>query len=232
VPSILSFSKTAKETLRIMSSKDSEDILTPLAVIGLSFKFPQRATSSEGFWDMLEAGRSASTEFPASRMNIDAHYHQDRSRLDAISVRGGHFMTEDLGAFDAPFFGISVSEAQAMDPQQRLALETVYRAFENSGLSLADLAGSKTSVIAGSFCDDYHILQVKDPLETSQYDASGNARNMISNRVSWFFDLRGPSITLDTACSSSLVALDMVCQSIWGGDSKMVSDYIISYRMA
>ncbi|KAF7179631.1 hypothetical protein CNMCM7691_008680 [Aspergillus felis] len=204
-----------------MASKDSEDIFTPLAVVGLSFKFPQNATSPEGFWDMLEAGRSASTEFPASRMNIDAHYHQDRSRLDAISVRGGHFMTEDLGAFDAPFFGISVSEAQAMDPQQRLALETVYRAFENSGLSLADIAGSKTSVIAGSFCDDYHILQVKDPLESSQHDASGNARNMISNRVSWFFDLRGPSITLDTACSSSLVALDMVCQSIWGGDAKM-----------
>ncbi|GFF87206.1 hypothetical protein IFM53868_05068 [Aspergillus udagawae] len=204
-----------------MPSKDSEDILTPLAVVGLSFKFPQNASSPQGFWDMLEAGRSASTVFPASRMNIDAHYHQDRSRLDAISVRGGHFMTEDLGAFDAPFFGISVSEAQAMDPQQRLALETVYRAFENSGLSLADIAGSKTSVIAGSFCDDYHILQVKDPLETSQHDASGNARNMISNRVSWFFDLRGPSITLDTACSSSLVALDMVCQTIWGGDAKM-----------
>ncbi|KAL2818527.1 hypothetical protein BDW59DRAFT_165475 [Aspergillus cavernicola] len=204
-----------------MPSQDSEDILMPLAVVGLSFKFPQNATSPEGFWDLLEAGRSASTQFPASRMNIDAHYHQDRSRLDAISVRGGHFMTDDLGAFDAPFFGISVSEAQTMDPQQRLALETVYRAFENSGLSLADIAGSKTSVIVGSFCDDYHILQVKDPLETSQHNASGNARNMISNRVSWFFDLRGPSITLDTACSSSLVALDMVCQSIWGGDAKM-----------
>ncbi|CEL10219.1 hypothetical protein ASPCAL13343 [Aspergillus calidoustus] len=204
-----------------MSSKGSEDILTPLAIVGLSFKFPQDATSAEGFWDILEAGRSTSTEFPATRMKIDAHYHQDRSRLDAISVRGGHFMKEDLGAFDAPFFGMSLAEAQVMDPQQRLALETVYRAFENSGLSLADVAGSRTSVVAGSFCDDYHLLQVKDPLEASPQGVNGNARNMISNRVSWFFDLRGPSFTLDTACSSSLVALDMVCQSIWGGDAKM-----------
>ncbi|KAL2793731.1 polyketide synthase [Aspergillus keveii] len=204
-----------------MPSKEPEDILTPLAIVGLSFKFPQDATSPEGFWDILEAGRCTSTEFPASRMNIDAHYHPDRSRLDAMSVRGGHFMKEDLGAFDAPFFGMSVAEAQAMDPQQRLALETVYRAFENSGLSLADVAGSRTSVVAGSFCDDYHLLQVKDPLEVSAQGVNGSARTMISNRVSWFFDLRGPSLTLDTACSSSLVAMDMVCQSIWGGDAKM-----------
>ncbi|KAL2835360.1 hypothetical protein BJY01DRAFT_252737 [Aspergillus pseudoustus] len=204
-----------------MSSEEQEDILTPLAIVGLSFKFPQDATSPEGFWDILEAGRSTSTEFPSSRMNIDAHYHRDRSRVDAISVRGGHFMKEDLGAFDAPFFGMSVAEARAMDPQQRLALETVYRAFENSGLSLTAVAGSRTSVIAGSFCNDYHLLQVKDPLEASAQGVNGNARNMISNRVSWFFDLRGPSFTLDTACSSSLVAMDMVCQSIWGGDAKM-----------
>jgi acyl transferase domain-containing protein len=206
-----------------MTSKEPEDILTPLAIVGLSFKFPQDATSPEGFWDILEAGRCTSTEFPASRMNIDAHYHQDRSRLDAMSVRGGHFMKEGLGAFDAPFFGMSLAEAQAMDPQQRLALETVYRAFENSGLSLADVAGTRTSVVAGSFCDDYHLLQVKDPLGASAQGVNGSARTMISNRVSWFFDLRGPSFTLDTACSSSLVAVDMVCQSIWGGDAKMVN---------
>ncbi|KAJ0418664.1 hypothetical protein BJY00DRAFT_324827 [Aspergillus carlsbadensis] len=204
-----------------MASNEPGDTLVPLAIVGLSLKFPQDATSPEGFWDILEAGRSTATHLPASRMNIDAHYHQDRSRLDTTSARGGHFMKEDLGAFDAPFFGMSVAEARAMDPQQRLALETVYRAFENSGLSLADIAGSSTSVVAGSFCDDYHLLQVKDALHASPQGVNGNARNMISNRVSWFFDLRGPSFTLDTACSSSLIAVDMACRSIWGGEAKM-----------
>ncbi|PLN79543.1 hypothetical protein BDW42DRAFT_172734 [Aspergillus taichungensis] len=204
-----------------MTPTNCEDKLQPLAVIGLSFKFPQDATSSESFWDMLVQGRCASTKFPSSRMTIDSHHHPDRDRLDTISPRGGHFISEDLGAFDAPFFGISGPEAEAMDPQQRLALETAYRAFESAGLPLEAIAGSKTSVIAGSFCDDYHMLQVKDPLEVSKHNVTGNARNMISNRLSWFFDLRGPSATVDTACSSSLIALDMACQSIWGGDATM-----------
>lgn len=205
-----------------MPSTSFEDKLQPLAVIGLSFKFPQDATSSDSFWNMLVHGKCASTEFPTSRMTIESHHHPDRDRLDTISPRGGHFISEDLGAFDAPFFGISGPEAEAMDPQQRLALETAYRAFESAGLPLEAIAGSKTSVIAGSFCDDYHMLQVKDPLNVNKHNATGNARNMISNRLSWFFDLRGPSATVDTACSSSLIALDMACQSIWGGDATMV----------
>ncbi|KAF7128246.1 hypothetical protein CNMCM5793_002788 [Aspergillus hiratsukae] len=204
-----------------MADSKSTDSLPPLAVVGFSFKFPEDATSSESFWQMLLEGRCVSTEFPADRMNIDAHYHPDRNRLDSISMRGGHFLKDDLAKFDARFFAMSAAEAEAMDPQQRMVLETVYRALENAGLPMEKVAGSKTSVIAGSFSDDYFLLQTKDPLDMPKYTAVGTSRNMLANRVSWFFDLLGPSVAVDTACSSSLIALDMTCQSIWSGDAAM-----------
>ncbi|PWY91350.1 polyketide synthase [Aspergillus sclerotioniger CBS 115572] len=198
-----------------------EGSLAPLAVVGISLKFPQDATSPEAFWDMLVQGRCVSGEFPRDRMNIDAHHDADRDRLHSLSCRGAHFLKEDLGRFDAPFFGMSDADAKAMDPQQRLALETVYRALENAGLPVEHVASSKTSVFAGSFCSDYHMIQIKDPLNVPKNAIAGSGRNMISNRISWFFDFLGPSATIDTACSSSLMAVDLACQSIWGGDANM-----------
>ncbi|GLB22767.1 type I Iterative Polyketide synthase (PKS) [Aspergillus tubingensis] len=197
------------------------NILAPLAVVGMSLKFPQDATSPEAFWNMLVEGRCVSTEFPTNRMNIDAHHDAERGRLHSVTCRGAHFMKEDLGLFDAPFFGINDADAKAMDPQQRLALETVYRALENAGLPIEQVACSKTSVFAGSFCSDYHMLQIKDPLNVPKNATAGTGRNMISNRISWFYDFLGPSATVDTACSSSLMAVDLACQSIWGGDAAM-----------
>ncbi|PYI05349.1 polyketide synthase [Aspergillus sclerotiicarbonarius CBS 121057] len=198
-----------------------EGSVAPLAVVGISLKFPQDATSPKEFWDMLVQGRCVSGEFPKDRMNIDAHHDADRDRLHSVSCRGAHFLKEDLGRFDAPFFGMSDAEAKAMDPQQRLALETVYRALENAGLPVEHVASSKTSVFAGSFCSDYHMIQVKDPLNVPKNATAGSGRNMIANRISWFFDFLGPSATIDTACSSSLMAVDLACQSIWGGDANM-----------
>ncbi|PWY69325.1 polyketide synthase [Aspergillus eucalypticola CBS 122712] len=197
------------------------NLLTPLAVVGMSLKFPEDATSPEAFWKMLVEGRCVSTEFPSNRMNIDAHHDAERGRLHSVTCRGAHFMKEDLGLFDAPFFGITDADAKAMDPQQRLALETVYRALENAGLPIEQVAGSKTSVFAGSFCSDYHMLQIKDPLNVPKNATAGTGRNMIANRISWFYDFLGPSATVDTACSSSLMAVDLACQSIWGGDAAM-----------
>ena len=200
----------------------SEQRNSPLAVVGLSLKFPQDAVSPESFWNMLVEGRCASTEFPPDRLNIDAYHNPDTSRLDTLSMRGGHFMTEDLGLFDAPFFSITAAEAEAMEPQQRLVLEAAYRALENAGLAMKNIAKSKTCVFAGSTGHDYLMLNVKDPQYLQKWDITGTTSNMVPNRVSWFFDLVGPSAAIDTACSSSLMALDMTCQSIWSGDSTMV----------
>lgn len=99
-----------------MAGITSTDGLPPLAVVGFSFKFPEDATSSDSFWQMLLDGRCVSSEFPADRLNIDAHYYPDRNRLDSISMRGGHFLKDNIATFDAPFFAMSAAEAEQWIP--------------------------------------------------------------------------------------------------------------------
>lgn len=196
--------------------------VAPLAVVGMSFRFPQESTSAEVFWDMLVSKRCTSTEIPVDRMNVSAFHHSDQSRLDSMATRGGHFIKGNLGAFDAPFFSIGAAEAEAMDPSQRFMLETVYRSIENAGIPIERIAGTKTCVYTGCFNNDYAMLLPKDPLAPPKYDTVGTQMSILANRVSWFFDLAGPSANIDTACSSSLLAMDLACQSIWSGDSEMV----------
>ncbi|KAK4861763.1 hypothetical protein LT330_003798 [Penicillium expansum] len=202
-------------------SRPTEKTLSPLAIVGLSLKFPQDAVSSESFWDMIVEGRCASTDFPPDRLNIDSHHNVNPNRLDSLSLRGGHFMKEDVALFDAPFFSITAAEAEAMDPQQRLILEATFRALENAGITMEGIARSKTCVFAGSSGHEYLMLQAKDPQYLQKWGITGTTGNMVANRISWFFDLIGPSAAIDTACSSSLMAIDMACQSIWSGDSTM-----------
>ena len=109
----------------------------------------------------------------------------------------------------------------AMDPQQRFMLEVAYEAFENAGLPLEAVAGSDTSCYIGNFTTDYREMLFRDPDAAPLYSMSGSGQELISNRLSWFYDLRGPSFTLGTACSSSLVALHQGCQSIRTGESSM-----------
>ena len=195
------------------------DLIEPVAVIGFSLKFPQDATSSETFWEMMAEKRSAMTEFPADRLNIDAFYHP--SKRDALPVRGGHFIKEDISAFDADFFSITPSEAAAMDPQQRLLLETTFKAFENAGVRLEDLKGSDTSVHTGCFTNDYLQQLLRDPEQLPTYAAIGATLSMLANRLSWFYDLKGPSINLDSACSSSAMAIDMASHLLRQGECSM-----------
>ncbi|KAI0543496.1 putative polyketide synthase [Xylaria curta] len=206
-----------------MGSSNVNDggLLRPLAVVGMSYRFPGGSTSDHNFWDMLISKRCASADVPADRFNINAHYDPDTRRLDTLSCRGGHYVDGRPDVFDAGFFGIGAVEASSMDPLHRISLEEAFRAFENAGLSLQDVAGTKTCVFSGCLSPDYVTICHKDTYAPNQYHASGSAINMLANRVSWWFDLRGPSVTVDTACSSSLVALDLACQSIWAGDATM-----------
>ena len=108
-----------------------------------------------------------------------------------------------------------------MDPQQRFMLEIAYEAFENAGLPLDAVAGTDTGCFMGNFTTDYRELLFRDPDSAPLYAVTGSGSELNSNRVSWFFDLRGPSFTLNTACSSGLVALHQGCQSIRTGESSM-----------
>lgn len=137
-------------------------------------------------------------------------------------MKGGHFIKEDIAGFDAPFFSITPVEAECMDPQQRWLLETSYEVFENAGISLEQVSGSNTSVHIGCFTRDYELMLMTDPEMHALYKTTGTASAMLANRISWFYNLKGPSLSLDTACSSSLTALHLACQSIRCGESSMV----------
>ena len=158
-----------------------------------------------------------------------------------IKAKGGHFIQDDVAAFDAPFFSITPNEASCMDPMQRWLLETTYKALEDggfhsfllrktkplvtiipAGISLEKANGSKTSVFVGALPGDYPVMMSRDTQQDRKYRASGTSHSILANRLSWFYRFTGPSMTIDTACSSSLVALDLACQSLRRGSSTMV----------
>ncbi|KAI9035970.1 putative polyketide synthase [Aspergillus affinis] len=198
------------------------DELGSLAVVGLAFEFAQGTTSADSFWDMICEGRSASSEFPTDRMNIENFYHPDSSRPGTFNVRGGNFIKEPLGAFDAPFFAITPAEAACMDPQHRRMLETAYHALESAGITMEQCSGSKTSVYTGCFTNDYHSILQQDPELEQTHAAAGISPAMLANRISWFFNFKGTSLNLDSACSSSLLALHLACQDLRSGGANLV----------
>lgn len=194
-----------------------------IAIIGLACRFPGDADSPSKLWQMLIEGRSAWSEVPSSKWNHAAHYHPSSERAGSTFIQGGHFLRENGKRFDAAFFNITRTEALSMDLQQRIAMENVYEALENAGLRLEDVRGSTTSVFAGAFTDDTRAILNEDPDVLHKYKPTGTSNSIISNRVSWFYDFRGCSLTLDTACSSSLVAFHLACNDLRQGASEMVS---------
>ncbi|KAF1948945.1 ketoacyl-synt-domain-containing protein [Byssothecium circinans] len=201
------------------SEIDGKDV-DPVAIIGFSLKFPDDADSTEGFWKMLLEKRVASSEFPSDRINVDGHYRKEKKN-NTLSLRGGNFIREDMAVFDADFFSISPAEAMALDPMQRKLLEVSYHAFENAGLPIESVADTATSVHTGCFTHDYMIQTTKDVDDFPTYAGYGVGAAMLANRISWFYNLAGPSIAVDSACSSSAMALDMSIQSLQTRSSSM-----------
>ncbi|KAF2755008.1 ketoacyl-synt-domain-containing protein [Pseudovirgaria hyperparasitica] len=195
------------------------DPAMPIAVVGLSCRFPDTATSPQKFWDFLVNARCALKDIPKDRFNIDAFWHPDSKRHGSINVRGGYFLEQNIAAFDAPFFSLTAAEAVSTDPQQRLLLETAYEAIENAGICMSQLAGSQASCYVGSFMKDYQPLAAIDAENLPVYGSTGHSTAFLSNRISHFFDLRGPSMTLDTGCSGSSVAFHLACESIRTGEA-------------
>ncbi|KAL4993410.1 hypothetical protein BDV10DRAFT_199663 [Aspergillus recurvatus] len=180
----------------------------------MAFKFPQGLDTADSFWEALCAARSMWSQFPPSRLNFSGVYDADEERLNSFPLKGAHFVDGDVGAFDAPFFTLSPAEAAEIDPQARILLETTYHALENAGIPMSTIAGTKTSVHTGAFAEDYKGFFIEDPQFAGRYAASSLSPNMLANRISWFYDLRGESVNMDTACSSTLVALHAACQGL------------------
>ncbi|UNZ20716.1 type I polyketide synthase [Streptomyces sp. 891-h] len=181
----------------------------PIAIVGIGCRFPG-APDVESYWRLLLDGRDAVGEVPGERWNPHA----------ARTPAQGGFL-DRVDEFDARFFGISAREALRMDPQQRLLLETAWQTLEDAGIAPAGLAGSDTAVVIGMSSQDYGQLQLADPGSADVYAATGNAPSVAANRLSYFFDLRGPSLVVDTACSASLAGVHMACQSLRSGESRL-----------
>jgi amino acid adenylation domain-containing protein/non-ribosomal peptide synthase protein (TIGR01720 family) len=190
-----------------------------IAIIGLACRFPE-AESPEEFWQLLHDGRDAITEVPASRWEVNAFYDPNQAVAGKMNTRWGGFI-EHVDQFDSAFFGLFPRETETIDPQQRLVLEVSWEALENAGIPIEQLAGTQTGVFIGISSNDYHRLQITSGITPNAYFGTGNAQSIAANRVSYLWDLQGPSWTVDTACSSSLVAVHQACQSLRQGESDL-----------
>ncbi|OQE15068.1 hypothetical protein PENFLA_c034G04575 [Penicillium flavigenum] len=190
----------------------------PIAIVGSACRFPGDATTPSKLWDLLKAPRDVLSEIPETRFSTKAFYHPDGLHHGTTNVRHSYLLSDDHRLFDAQFFGTKPVEANSIDPQQRLLLETVYEGLETSGIPMEKLQGSNTGVYVGLMTNDYADMLGRDVQNFPTYFASGTARSILSNRVSYFFDWRGPSMTIDTACSSSLIALHQAVQSLRSGE--------------
>ncbi|KAJ5185393.1 Acyl transferase/acyl hydrolase/lysophospholipase [Penicillium cf. griseofulvum] len=197
------------------------DVSKRTAIIGMSCRLPGDVSTAEDFWDLCSRGRSAWSPIPKSRFNADSFYHPHPDRPGSFNPVGAHFLKEDIALFDAPFFNITLQEARSMDPQQRIFLECVYEALENAGIPTHEISGQKVGVFAGASYPDYEINNTRDISAIPMYAATGTAMALQANRISYYFDLNGPSVTVDTACSSSLSALHLASQSIRNGECSM-----------
>ncbi|MFI9809393.1 type I polyketide synthase [Streptomyces sp. NPDC052301] len=189
-----------------------------VAITGISCRFPG-APDPEAFWRLLTEGGDAVTRVPRERFDADACFSPQPGTPGRTVSRYGGFL-DDPFRFDAAFFGISPLEAQGMDPQQRMLLEVVWEAFEDAAIRPSDLAGSPTGVFVGQATAEYD--EWPGPVEHDIRSAVGSRlRAVAAGRVSYAFDLRGPSLVLDTACSSSLVAVHQARQSLLAGESDL-----------
>ncbi|KAL2158315.1 hypothetical protein VTH06DRAFT_4636 [Thermothelomyces fergusii] len=193
----------------------------PIAIIGSACRFPGAASTPSKLWELLRKPRDLLTKIPPERFNADAFYHPDGAHHGASNVTESYFLEEDPRRFDASFFNMKPVEAHSVDPQHRMLLEVVYESLEAAGQSIEGLAKSQTGVFVGLMCADFsdHILRDIDAIPS--YMATGTARSLISNRISYFFDWHGPSMTIDTACSSSLFAVHQAVQLLRSGDSDL-----------
>jgi acyl transferase domain-containing protein/thioesterase domain-containing protein/NADP-dependent 3-hydroxy acid dehydrogenase YdfG len=197
-----------RETRRRLHA-EQEARREPIAIIGMSCRFPGRVSSPEDLWRLLCAGDDGIGDFPADR-------GWDLEAMRSY-VRGGGFL-EGPGEFDAALFGISPREALAMDPQQRLLLEAAWEAIERARIDPASMRGTRTGVFVGSNDRDYALLLTSGGPSVlglhADFWATSVAASVLSGRLSYAFGLEGPSITVDTACSSALVGLHLACQAL------------------
>ncbi|WP_175725334.1 non-ribosomal peptide synthetase/type I polyketide synthase [Burkholderia ambifaria] len=191
----------------------------PIAIVGMSCRFPGAAHDLDAYWRLLNDGVDAISEVPRERWDVDAYYDPDPEAPGRMVCRFGGFL-EDVDQFDPAFFRITPREAAAMDPQQRLLLEVSHEALEHAGIPVDSLKGSRTGVFVGITTNDYANLQLRNGGGSGidGYFFTGNPLNTAAGRISYGLGVQGPSMAIDTACSSSLTAIHTASQNLRSGE--------------
>lgn len=184
-------------------------------ILGYSTRLPG-ANNSDEFWTLLKSGQCSVTSVSEDRWPLARFGHPAQS-TSGKTYTWAAGQLDDVWGFDPAFFGISPREAVQMDPQQRLLLQLVWEALEHAKLKPSDLAGTTTGVYVGASSLDYHHRFIVDPAMADMQFMTGNTLSIVSNRISYIYDLRGPSFTVDTACSSSIVALHEAVSALESG---------------
>ncbi|HEX9062238.1 MAG TPA: type I polyketide synthase, partial [Clostridia bacterium] len=186
-----------------------------IAVIGIGCRLPGGINNPGEFWRALSEGKDLTSDLPEDRWSLEKFYDKDKTKPGKLGTYHGGFI-ENIDKYDPQFFGISQREAPFIDPQQRLMLEISWEAMEDGGLDPHKLSGSDVGVFVSGFTLDYKVLQFKNEAveHIDTYTATGSMMTMLSNRVSYTYNFKGPSITVDTACSGSLVAVHLACRSL------------------
>jgi polyketide synthase PksN len=186
-----------------------------IAIIGLAGRYPQAANLDE-FWQNLQSGKDCITEIPADRWDHSRFFDPDPNKLGKSYSKWGGFIA-GVDQFDPLFFNISPREAALMDPQERLFLETAWQTIEDAGYTKAGIAGRRVGVYVGVMWGQYELFGA-ELLLSRDAALPSSSHASIANRVSYFFDLVGPSMALDTMCSSSLTAIHLACEELRKGE--------------
>ncbi|CAN7673386.1 type I polyketide synthase [Trinickia sp. LjRoot230] len=176
------------------------------AIIGAACRFPG-ADSIDEYWQLLLAGRAVAADPDAERVDLWSALSDARLASRVSTLKGGYL--RDIAGFDADHFGIAPREAAKLDPQQRLLLSVTHDALEDAGLTRAALRAMSVGVFIGAGSNDHMMLASRSRDTIDAYHGIGNSHSLLANRISYYYNLKGPSFTVDTACSSSLSALHM-----------------------